>query len=116
MRDQLLQVTLNLLLNAIDAMPSGGTLDVATFVENQRVKIAVTDSGSGIDDSVLERLFEPFFTTKPEGTGLGLSICYSLVHAHGGTIDVHSQKDRGSCFTVDLPVAAAVGSTRSADR
>lgn len=115
-RDQLLQVTLNLLLNAIDAMPSGGTLDVATFVENQRVKIAVTDSGSGIDDSVRERLFEPFFTTKPEGTGLGLSICYSLVHAHGGTIEVDSQKDRGSCFTVDLPVAAAVGSTRSADR
>jgi signal transduction histidine kinase len=107
-------VSLNLLLNAIDAMPNGGTLDVATFLENQRVKIAVTDSGGGIDDSVRERLFEPFFTTKPEGTGLGLSICYSLVHAHGGTIEVSSQPGHGACFTVDLPIAAAVPSTRSA--
>ncbi len=113
-RDQLVQVSLNLLLNAIDAMPNGGTLDVATFLENQRVKIAVTDSGGGIDDSVRERLFEPFFTTKPEGTGLGLSICYSLVHAHGGTIEVSSQPGHGACFTVDLPIAAAVPSTRSA--
>lgn len=112
-RDQLLQVTLNLLLNAIEAMPSGGTLEVATFVENQRVNTAVTDSGPGIEEGVRQRLFQPFFTTKPEGTGLGLSISYSLVHAHGGSINVSSQPGRGSCFTIDLPVAAAVPTTRS---
>jgi signal transduction histidine kinase len=113
-RDQLLQVTLNLLLNAIEAMPSGGTLDVSTFEERQRIRIAVADSGTGIEESTREHLFEPFFTTKPQGTGLGLSICYSLVHAHGGTIEVTSEPGRGSCFTVDLPVAAALASSRSA--
>jgi len=71
-RDQLLQVMLNVLLNAVEAMPGGGTLDVATTVEDQRVRLAVTDSGIGIDESVRARLFEPFFTTKSEGTGLGL--------------------------------------------
>ncbi len=113
-RDQLLQVTLNLLLNAIEAMPGGGTLEVATSVDEQLVRIAVTDTGSGIDESVRARLFEPFFTTKAEGTGLGLSICYSLVHAHGGSIDVSSRPGEGSRFIVNLPVAAAVPSTRSA--
>lgn len=106
-RDQLLQVVLNLLLNAIDAMADGGVLEVSTFSENQSVKIAVTDSGKGIDDAVREHLFEPFFTTKPEGTGLGLSICYSLVHAHGGTIEVSSEPNRGACFTIALPVAGS---------
>ena len=108
-RDQILQVTLNLLLNAMEAIPEQGTLDVTTFADEQQVKIAVTDSGTGIDESVRARLFEPFFTTKPEGTGLGLSICYSLVHAHGGTIDVTSEPGRGSRFTVHLPIAAAAG-------
>ncbi len=68
--------------------------------------IAVHDSGTGIDESIRSRLFEPFFSTKPAGTGLGLSICYSLVHAHGGLIEVCSEKERGSCFTVVLPVRA----------
>ena len=107
-RDQFLQVTINLLLNAIEAMPDGGTLDIATRSDEHRVTIAIADSGKGIDEHVREHLFEPFFTTKAEGTGLGLSICYSLVHAHGGTINVASEAGRGSCFTVDVPVAAAV--------
>ncbi len=104
-RDQLLQVALNLMLNALDAMPDGGTLDVATTVRDQHVRLAVRDSGTGIDEETRQRLFEPFFTTKQEGTGLGLSICYSLVHAHRGSIDVASEPGKGSCFTVDLPVA-----------
>jgi signal transduction histidine kinase len=101
-RDQLLQVVINLLLNAIEAMPEGGHLETTTAAEAQRVKIAVRDTGGGIAESVRSRLFEPFFTTKAEGTGLGLSICYSLVHAHGGTIDVVSSAG-GSRFTVELP-------------
>ncbi|HEV2721093.1 MAG TPA: ATP-binding protein [Thermoanaerobaculia bacterium] len=103
-RDQLLQVCINLLLNAVEAMPEGGTLEAVTVAEGRRVKIGVTDSGAGIDESVRRRLFEPFFTTKPNGTGLGLSICYSLVHAHGGTIDVTSEAGKGSRFVIDLPV------------
>ena len=103
-RDQLLQVCINLLLNAVEAMPNGGTLETVTLAEGRRVKIGVTDSGAGIDDAVRRRLFEPFFTTKPHGTGLGLSICYSLVHAHGGTIDVWSEPGKGSRFVIDLPV------------
>ena len=112
-RDQLLQVTLNLLLNAVEAMPGGGKLEVATTVQEQRVKITVADSGGGIDEIARSHLFEPFYTTKPEGTGLGLSICYSLVHAHGGSIDVSSESGRGSCFTVSLPAAAAVAQRRA---
>ena len=103
-RDQLLQVCINLLLNAVEAMPNGGTLEAVTLAEGRRVKIGVTDSGLGIDDAVRRRLFEPFFTTKPRGTGLGLSICYSLVHAHGGTIEVSSEPGKGSRFIIDLPV------------
>ena len=106
-RDQLLQVFINLLLNAVEAMPDGGTLETATVQEAHRVKVMIRDSGVGMNETVRTRLFEPFFTTKQEGTGLGLSICYSLVHAHGGSIDVASEPGSGSCFTVDLPVMAA---------
>lgn len=101
-RDQILQVIINLLLNGVEAMPDGGALEAMTSADGGRVKVAVSDSGKGIEDRVRQRLFEPFFTTKAEGTGLGLSICYSLVHAHGGTIEVASSP-AGSRFTVDLP-------------
>jgi signal transduction histidine kinase len=111
-RDQLLQVVINLLLNAVEAMPEGGTLETTTVEEAHRVKVMIRDSGVGIDEMVRTRLFEPFFTTKPEGTGLGLSICYSLVHAHGGSIEVASDPGSGSCFTVDLPVPAATDNRR----
>jgi signal transduction histidine kinase len=100
-------VFINLLLNAVEAMPDGGTLEATTVEEAHRVKVMIRDSGVGMNETVRTRLFEPFFTTKQEGTGLGLSICYSLVHAHGGSIDVASEPGTGSCFTVDLPVTAA---------
>lgn len=110
-RDQLLQVIINLLLNGVEAMPDGGVLETTTSADGQRVKVAVSDTGTGIQEGVRSRLFEPFFTTKPEGTGLGLSICYSLVHAHGGTIDVASRPE-GSRFTIDLPAAVPGGEIR----
>ncbi len=104
-RDQIEQVVVNLLLNAVEAMPDGGTIQIATATEDHHVAVRIRDSGVGMDPSVQAKLFQPFFTTKPSGTGLGLSICYSLVHAHGGTIEVSSFPGRGSCFTVNLPAS-----------
>ncbi len=120
------QVFLNLLVNAIDAMPEGGTISVsARYVDGQpagcqsgtggaerklpggqaRVLVVVEDSGAGIPPEVRERIFEPFFTTKPDGrgTGLGLSICAGLVQSHGGEIKVDSEPGCGARFTVTLP-------------
>ncbi|GEM_PF-2311679 len=102
-RDELLQVVLNLLFNAVEAMPGGGTIHATTFANNGSICIGVKDSGPGIDAGVRERLFEPFFTTKHNGTGLGLSICRSLVQANGGSIEVESEPGRGAQFTIVLP-------------
>jgi PAS domain S-box-containing protein len=107
-REHVLQVFINFLLNAVESMPEGGLARVKTFDRDRFVCVSVSDSGGGIDESIRSRLFEPFFTTKPDGTGLGLSICYSLVHAHGGSIEVCSEKDQGACFTVVLPAEAAM--------
>jgi len=106
-RDELLQVVLNLLFNAVEAMPGGGSITTRTCSDNGHVRIAVRDSGPGIDPNVRARLFEPFFTTKNNGTGLGLSICRSLVHANGGTIEVESEPGRGAQFTIVLPAWSA---------
>ena len=110
--DQLQQVFLNLLLNARDAMPRGGELAVATYLGDGMVKVAIRDTGHGVDDSVRKQIFDPFFTTKPagRGTGLGLSVCYGIVTAHGGRIDVASA-EMGAEFIVSLPVGADPGDT-----
>lgn len=99
------QVLLNLINNAADAMPTGGTLRVSTAAENGEVRLAVTDTGVGIAPADLARIFEPFVTTKPDGrgTGLGLSISQGIVRDHGGQIEVASEPGRGSAFTVSLP-------------
>jgi signal transduction histidine kinase len=108
--NQIKQVLLNLVHNALQAMPRGGTLAVQTanVVRNQLnwVIVAVRDSGTGIKPEFLERIFEPFFTTRPvgSGTGLGLSVSYGIIMEHGGFIEVESVPDEGSCFTVWLPV------------
>lgn len=102
---QLEQVVVNLGLNARDAMPSGGTLTLSTGdTEEGQVFIQVSDTGIGMPSDVVDRIFEPFFTTKEEtGTGLGLSMAFEMVKAHGGSIQVDSQPDLGSVFTVLLP-------------
>ncbi len=104
--DQIEQVFLNLLLNALDAMPEGGDLRVTIRRQGQEVVVQVEDTGRGIDPEVLDRVFDPFFTTKPlgKGTGLGLSICYGTVRDHGGTITIRSTKGSGTMFTVRLPI------------
>jgi two-component system NtrC family sensor kinase len=101
--DQLRQVFLNLILNAIDAMPQGGTLTVRTFAGPSVVVTEIEDSGVGIPDDIRLRLFEPFFTNKPNGTGLGLSISAHIVTQHGGQIEVDSVAGQGSTFRIVLP-------------
>ncbi len=100
------QVILNLVANAIDASPEGGTVTVRTAAENGHARIEVIDRGPGIEAQVLDKIFDPFFTTKPpgEGTGLGLSISYGIVQDHGGAIDVDSKLGGGSRFVVSLPL------------
>jgi len=109
---QLQQVFMNLLLNAADAMPNGGTLTVQTSFEeaSQFLHATIRDTGSGIDKSMIDKIFQPFFTTKPKGTGLGLSITRRLVEQHGGSIRVVNHPSGGASFTIDLPVKPAEGS------
>jgi signal transduction histidine kinase len=106
-KDQISQVFLNLLLNALEAMPTGGTVTVATSRTDHEIRALVADTGSGMDEAVRQRLFEPFFTTKRDGTGLGLSVSYSLVQAHGGRIEVETEPGKGSRFVVVFPAGAA---------
>jgi PAS domain S-box-containing protein len=103
--DQIKQVFLNLLLNAIEAMPEGGRLQVSTTYTSQPagVRIAFTDSGGGIAADVLPHVFGPFYSTRPEGLGLGLFISRNIVKQHGGQIEVDSRVGEGTTFTVWLP-------------
>jgi signal transduction histidine kinase len=114
-------VLLNLMLNAIQAMPSGGSLTVssrATTVETTpHVELRVSDTGGGISEEHLEQLFTPFFTTKGhEGSGLGLLTCHQVVDEHRGTISVESAVGRGTTFAVLLPQDPRTAERRNADR
>ncbi len=104
---QLNQVLVNLVVNALQAMPDGGTLRVETFAEDGFVVLAVEDTGSGIDQQVRRQIFLPFFTTKDvrEGTGLGLAVVHGIVTSHEGSIKVDSEIGQGSRFEVRLPIA-----------
>jgi len=98
------QVIVNLLSNSMQAMPNGGQLKVATKLNQDNVRIIISDTGSGIDKSVQERIFTPFFTTKARGVGLGLSIVNNIVQKHGGKTEIISEVDKGTVFTVTLPI------------
>jgi PAS domain S-box-containing protein len=108
---ELNEVVTNLILNAIDAMPQGGTLGIYTRPEgDEHVVLTVADSGVGMPEHVRKRIFDPFFTTKGEvGTGLGLSVSYSIIQRHGGEMRVESESGRGTTFTIVLPVGTADG-------
>jgi len=104
-KSQLKQLFLNLFLNAIQAMPAGGTLTVeALRKDGPKAVVTVADTGEGIPEENLDRVFDPFYTTKKSGTGLGLSICYNIVKSHGGEIEVKSRVGQGATILVSLPL------------
>jgi signal transduction histidine kinase len=106
--DKLHQVLLNLIDNAVQAMPHGGTLAIRGYEEHGALCLVVADSGEGIPQENMERIFEPLFTTKARGIGLGLAIVRMMVEAHGGQIDVASELGQGADFTVCLPIEVQV--------
>ena len=105
--NKLQQVFLNLFMNARDAMPKGGTVEIRTASHNGSVEIEITDTGSGIPNEDLHRIFDPFFTTKSSGrgTGLGLSVSYGIIKEHAGKIDVRSTQGKGTSFRLEFPAA-----------
>ena len=115
---QLQQVFLNLMFNAIEAMPRGGALAVKTFLDDAaaELRIAISDSGKGMEPHVLDQIFQPFFTTKRKGSGLGLSICQRLVDQHEGTIRVESAPGKGTVFTIVLPARKATAKKQKEKR
>ncbi len=100
---QIQQVFINLILNAHDAMPSGGELKVTAQALNGGVELTFSDSGPGIPADRRNNIFEPFFSTKDGGTGLGLTVSYNIVTAHGGTLDLEDRDEPGACFRLFLP-------------
>ena len=108
---QLNQVLVNLVVNAIQAMPVGGRLTIRTSRRGEWIAVTVEDTGIGMSDEVRGRIFLPFFTTKEvdQGTGLGLSVVHGIVAAHGGEIAVESSPGAGSRFTISLPTDGAPG-------
>lgn len=103
---QLQQILLNLVLNAVDSMPNGGTLNVRTSFDQGAgiIGIEMADTGKGIRREHVDKIFQPFFTTKPKGTGLGLAISKQLIEQHGGSITVAGNPSGGSVFRIHLPL------------
>jgi two-component system, cell cycle sensor histidine kinase and response regulator CckA len=116
-RSQLEQVLMNLAVNARDAMPLGGRLAIRTSVENDAALLRVADTGTGMPPHVIDKMFEPFFTTKDtgKGTGLGLSTVYGIVKQCGGDIQVSTEVERGTIFTISLPLTSMTEQRESVD-
>ena len=112
---ELREVLTNLILNAVDAMPEGGSLRLSSSSDDTEVEAMITDTGHGMTEEVRQKLFDPFFTTKgPKGTGLGLSITYGIVSRHGGRIVVESTPGAGSTFRLRFPKRGTPGETEVA--
>ena len=102
---QIQEVLTNLILNSVDALPKGGTITVRCYYDDPWLSIEVTDDGVGMLPEVKQRCFEPFFSTKgKDGTGIGLSMVYGIVRGHNGQVDVFSEEDAGTTFTIRLPM------------
>lgn len=113
---ELRDVLVNIIFNAVDAMPVGGDITLAALAEGERVVISVSDTGTGMKQDVRARVFDPFFTTKGgAGMGLGLAVSYSIINRHEGVIEVESEPERGTTFRIALPLAGRVEAARAGD-
>lgn len=104
-RQRIKQAILNVAVNALDAMPEGGRLDITLVVAQKQATIAICDTGSGIPDDVLPHIFEMHYTTKAAGTGAGLFVARDVIQRHGGSIEAETNRDRGATFRTVLPVS-----------
>lgn len=102
--DKIKRVFINLIKNAVDAMPKGGKITIASKQVKGSVEVSFSDTGEGIPDDVLPKLFSPLFTTKAQGMGFGLAICKRIIEAHNGTIAIKTVKEKGTTFTVTIPI------------
>lgn len=103
-KEQIKRVFSNLMINAAESMPQGGRMTIVTEVDGNFFIVKTQDTGEGIPEEDIIRIFDPFFSTKSWGVGLGLSICYGIVASHGGTIAVESETNKGTTFTISLPI------------
>jgi signal transduction histidine kinase len=109
---ELREVLTNMIFNAVDAMPDGGTITLRTIATHNHVAVEISDTGTGMSDDVRERCLEPFFTTKGDkGTGLGLSMVFGIVQRHGGSVDLNSSPGKGTTFRLRFPISGAAGAT-----
>ncbi len=104
-KEKMKQVFWNLFLNAHQAMPKGGDIEIRTTQKEDQIQIKISDSGAGIPEEIINKIFDPFFTTKSKGTGLGLSLVHKIIEAHEGRIFVNSKEGEGTTFTITLPTA-----------
>jgi signal transduction histidine kinase len=110
----LYQSFLNLFINAMQAMPDGGRIDVGVCAENGRVRIEIEDEGQGVPQELLDKIWDPFFTTKDKGTGLGLGIVRNIIESHGGVVRISNRDPRGARVTIELPVEMAAETASAA--
>jgi len=117
-REQMKQVILNLLLNALQAMPGGGLLRLSGQVleDNRWIQLSIQDTGVGIPPEDMNKLFDPFFSTKEGGVGLGLSIAHRIIDQHRGKIQMESTPGKGTLFTLWLPISQEVNDGNRSDR
>lgn len=102
---ELREVISSMIINAVEAMPQGGKIEINTFPKDSKIYIEISDTGIGMDEETKEKIFEPFFTTKPfTHSGLGLSMCYGIIRSFGGEIEVESRKGKGTKFIISLPI------------
>ena len=102
--DKILRVFINLIKNAVDAMPTNGTITIDSKETNGKLQIRFADTGTGIPDDIMPKLFTPLFTTKAQGMGFGLAICKRVIEEHGGKITVETAVGKGSVFKITLPI------------
>jgi len=111
------EAVMNLILNAVDAMPQGGTISLKTYADQQGICLEVNDTGEGMSEEVRNHCFDPFFTTKGiRGSGLGLAMVHAIVHNHGGEINVASELGKGSTFTIRLPIQSVPSKSPEPDK